>query len=170
MIKRFEIDLPKEIVDVFIQIALAGLCFFSSVKLIQNYILVTKISIISFAVSGVVVCFLAGIYFCINAAFKSSKRYYSEAPLEIVFYDDRLEVPSDEKKFFFFPDYDNKIIIFETIKKVSLKGSPDKGACWVKILYRDKDKLKKARISNSVFKSSATFKDFVAHLQETRPF
>lgn len=170
MIKRFEIDLPKEILDVLIQIALAGLCFFSSVKIIQNHGSTAKISVMNLAAYLIVVCFLIGIYFFINSAIKCIKRYYSESPLEIVFYEDRLEVPSDSKKFMFIPDHETKTIIFETIKKISVKGSPDKGECWVRILYLDERKLKKAKISNSVFKTSAMFKDFIAHLQERHPF
>jgi len=170
MDKRFEIELPKEIMDVFIQMALGSLCFFSSFKIIEYYNLVKKNNPWAVVSYGVVVCLLIGIYFCINAAIKTLKRYYSEAPLEIVFYDDRLEVPSDTKKYLFFPDHEDRVIIFGAIKKVSLKGSPDKGESWVRILYMDQRKLKKARISSSVFKSSEMFKDFVEQLRDRHPF
>lgn len=170
MNKKFEIELPKEILDAFIQIALAGLCFFSSLKLIQQTNPENKTSVLNLVVYAIAICFLAGIYYCIDAAIKTLKRYYSKVPLEIVFYDDRLEVPSDAKIFFFFPDHQDKVIIYGAIKKIYLRGSLDEGKCWVKILYLDHSKLKKARISNSVFKSSAMFKDFVEQLREIHPF
>ena len=170
MIKKFEIDLPKEILDAFIQIALGGLCFFSSIKLIQQINPENKTSALSFISYGIAIFLLVGIYFCVEAAIKTLKRYYSKVPLEIVFYEDRLEVPSDAKKFFFFPDHKDKVIIYGAIKKIYLRGSPDKGKCWVKILYLDHRKLKKARISNSVFKSSAMFQNFVDQLKEIHPF
>lgn len=170
MDKRFEIELPKEIVDVFIQIALGAFCFFSSIKLVEYYNFAKKTNNWAVLVYGFVICFLIGIYFCIIAAMKTLKRYYSKVPLEIVFYDDRLEVPSDAKKYYFFPDHDDRVIVFGAIKKISLKGSPDKGPSWVRILYKDQRVLKKAKISSSVFKSSAMYKDFVEHLRDRHPF
>lgn len=170
MEKRFEIELPKEIMDVFIQMALAVLCFFSSIKIVEYYNFVKKSNNWAIVVYAIVICLLIVIYFCINAVIKSLKRYYSDVPLEIVFYDDRLEVPSDSKKYYFFPDHEDRVIIFGAIKKISMKGSLDKGESWVRILYLDQSKLKKARISSSVFKSSATFSEFVENLKDRHPF
>ncbi|MEA9357291.1 hypothetical protein SHI21_13785 [Bacteriovorax sp. PP10] len=166
MTKSFEIDLPKEIMDVFIQFALVGLCFFSSVKIIKHYGSLDKISVLTVVAYGVAVCLLAGIYFFVNAAIKSIKRYYSELPLELVIYDDRMEVFCNIKKFSLYSELQHKVIILETIKKISLKGSPDANVCWVKILYVDKGKLKKVSINKTVFKSSKSFKEFLEELKE----
>lgn len=166
MNKSFEIDLPKEIMDVFIQLALVGLCFFSSVKIIKHYGSLDKVNVLTFVAYGVVVCLLGGIYFFVNSAIRSIKRYYSELPLELVIYDDRIEVPCNVKKFSLFTELEHKTIILETIKKVSLKGSPDADVCWVKILYMDKGKFKKVSINKTVFKSSKLFKDFLGELKE----
>lgn len=165
MIKRFEIDLPKEIMDVFIQFALIGLCFFSAVKIVRYYSSLDKINVMAVLAYGVVVCLLAGIYFFINTVIKSIKRYYSELPLEIVIYDDRIEVPCNVKRFSLFTELQHKTIILETIKKVSLKGTPDANVCWVKILYKEKGKLKKVSINKSVFKNLASFKDFLEQIK-----
>ncbi len=170
MEKRFEIELPKEIMDVFLQVALGALCFFSSIKIIDFFNMVKKNNNWAVVVYAIVICLLIGIYFCINAAMKTLKRYYSKVPLEIVFYDDRLEVPSDSKNYYFFPDHEDRIIIFGAIKKISLKSSPETGVSWVRILYMDQRKLKKARISSSVFKDSVAFNDFVEHLRDKYPF
>lgn len=164
--KRFEIDLPKEIMDVFIQFALIGLCFFSSVKIVKHYASLDKISVVAVVAYAVVLCLLGAIYFFVNAAIKSIKRYYSELPLEIVIYDDRMEVPCNVKKFSLFTELEHKTIILETIKKISVKGSPDATVCWVKILYLDKGKLKKASINKTVFKTSKSFKEFLEELKE----
>lgn len=166
MTKRFEIDLPKEIMDVFIQFALIGLCFFSSIKIVKYYSSQDKISVVAVLAYAVVVCLLGGIYFLVNAAIKSVKRYYSELPLEIVIYDDRIEVPCNIKKFSLYTELEHRTIVLEAVKKVSLKGSPDASVCWLKILYTEKGKLKKVSINKSVFKTLASFKEFLKDLKE----
>lgn len=168
MTKSFEIDLPKEIMDVFIQMALIGLCFFSSVKIVKYYSSLDKVSAVTFVAYGVAACLLGCIYFFVNAAIKSIKRYYSELPLEIVIFDDRLEVPCNVKKFSLYSELQHKTIVLEGIKKVSVKGSPDATICWVRILYMDNGKLKKVSINKTVFKSSKLFKEFLEELKEAK--
>jgi hypothetical protein len=165
MNKRFEIDLPKEIMDVFILMALIGLCFFSSIKIVKYYGLLGKLTVWTFVAYGVVVCLLIAIYFFVNTAIKSIKRYYSDLPLELVIFDDRIEVPCNVKKFSLFTELEHRTIVLENIKKVSLKGSPDANICWVKILYVEKGKFKKVSINKTVFKSTKFFKEFLEELR-----
>ena len=83
MEKRFEIELPKEIMDAFLQAALGALCFFSSIKIIDFFNMVKKNNNWAVVVYAIVVCLLIGIYFCINAAMKTLKsKSYDELKKE----------------------------------------------------------------------------------------